>query len=264
MLPRRRQEVAASEKIGKNKDLIYSGVMSPRPEPLPSAAAPKNLGTLIDESIAQSHALLGRNAPSNDAPMLATDNVLLDRALKLISDANQQLLAQRLKINTLENLVTHDPLTGLLNRRGLEDQLSRELSRVKRGESRGCTLVLYDLDGFKAINDNYGHPAGDAAICKVGEFFGHTIRATDATARLGGDEFAVVLTNIDPTQGELRARILADALNGLSFPWEGNTIALKTSFGAAQSAMPEDKFERLYRAADQALYRAKLHRSHRS
>jgi len=181
---------------------------------------------------------------------------LLQRALALIAEANEVIAIQRAKIDTLETLADHDEMTGLLNRRGLEDQLARELGRIRRGQSRGCSLALFDLDGFKAINDNYGHPAGDAAIRAVGEFFARTVRETDVTARLGGDEFALVLTDIDPDMATRRAEAIASGLNNLSLTWDETVINLSGSFGLARYGK-DDKFEKLYRAADEALYRAK-------
>jgi len=194
--------------------------------------------------------LVGGNAQSSEE--------LLERALKLIAEANDLLTVQRAKIDTLENLVDKDEMTGLLNRRGLEEHVARELARVRRKQSRGCALVICDLDGFKGINDNYGHPAGDAAIRAVGDFFTRTVRDTDMTARLGGDEFALVLTNIDAEKAAARAKAISFGLNNLSFKWEDHMIALRGSFGLTScEGTGKDKFEKLYRAADEALYRAK-------
>lgn len=221
-----------------------------------SAASPdrEKLSDLIEATIAQSRALAQENLPAT------LNDELLMRALKLISEANDLLSEQRAKINALQTMVTRDEMTGLLNRRGLEEQLARELGRIRRGQSRGCTLVLFDLDKFKSINDNYGHPAGDAAIRTVGEFFTRTVRETDAMARMGGDEFALVLTDIDHETAEARANRIASSLNNLSLSWDGVTIPLHGSFGLARHAGPDEKFEKLYRAADEALYRAKMHR----
>lgn len=237
--------------------------MSQAISPTPRILDPKNPGDLqqltqlIEETIAQSRTLLsGENITSQTVATMDSD--LFTRAIQLVSEANDLLLAQRTKIDTLESIVSRDEMTGLLNRRGFEEQLSQELSRVRRGQSKGCTMVLFDLDGFKAINDNYGHPAGDAAIRTVGDFFNKTVRETDVMARMGGDEFALILTNIENAMAERRAKTLADQLNQLSIKWESNVIPLHGSYGLAR-CVSEDKFERLYKAADEALYRAKMH-----
>lgn len=239
--------------------------MSQAISPTPRILDPKNPGDLhkltqlIEETIAQSRTLLsGENITSQTVATM--DNDLLARAIQLVSDANDLLLAQRSKIDTLESIVSRDEMTGLLNRRGFEEQLSQELSRVRRGQSKGCTMVLFDLDGFKAINDNYGHPAGDAAIRAVGDFFNKTVRETDVMARMGGDEFALVLTDITTDQAEKRADTLSQSLNKLSLEWDKKVIPLHGSYGLAR-CVQEDQFDRLYRAADEALYRAKMHRS---
>ena len=216
------------------------------------------LTAMIEDTIAQSRALLSAEGIKT-ATAAEMDENLLERALKVVSEANDLLMAQRKKIQALESIVAHDEMTGLLNRRGLEQQLAQELGRVRREQSRGCGMAIFDLDGFKAINDNYGHPAGDAAIRHIGDFFNKAVRDTDAMARLGGDEFALVLTNITPEQAQMRANALSAQLNSLTLKWESNVIPLRGSVGLACS-VPDDKFERLYRAADEALYRAKLHR----
>ncbi|HCM84404.1 MAG TPA: GGDEF domain-containing protein [Alphaproteobacteria bacterium] len=232
--------------------------------PLPRTLDPKNpadrekLTQLIEETIAQSRSLLNGKTMKTQT-VAEMDDDLLGRALRLVSEANDLLVAQRNKINKLEGIVSRDEMTGLLNRRGFEEQLSQELSRVRRGQSMGCSMVIFDLDDFKAINDNYGHPAGDAAIRKVGEFFNKTVRETDVIARMGGDEFALILTNIENTMAERRAKLLSDQLNQLSIQWDSKVIPLHGSYGLAR-CVTEDKFDRLYRAADEALYRAKVHR----
>lgn len=237
--------------------------MSQAATPSPRVLDPRNPGDLqkltqlIEETIAQSRSLLTGTVKTET--VAGMDDDLLTRALRLVSEANDMLIAQRNKIDTLETIVARDEMTGLLNRRGLEEHLSRELSRVRRGQSKGCTMVLFDLDGFKAINDNFGHPAGDAAIRKVGDFFNKTVRETDVMARLGGDEFALVLTDIDDEQAKRRALSLAEGLNKLSINWNNNVIPLHGSYGLAR-CVTEDKFDRLYKAADEALYRAKTHR----
>jgi len=114
-----------------------------------------------------------------------------------------QFLAQVLDVterrrleNQLRHLADHDPLTGLVNRRGLEAELERHVAHVDRYGDRGALLVL-DLDHFKAVNDTLGHEAGDQLIVSVANLLSRRLRATDTVARLGGDEFAVLLPVAD-------------------------------------------------------------------
>jgi diguanylate cyclase (GGDEF)-like protein/PAS domain S-box-containing protein len=126
----------------------------------------------------------------------------------------QQLLSQVVDITErrqlekqLRHLADHDPLTGLLNRRGLEAELDAHVARVNRYGARGALLVL-DLDHFKTVNDTLGHNAGDELIISVAGLLARRLRESDTIARLGGDEFAVLL----PQAGESDARAVADAI----------------------------------------------------
>ncbi|MDQ1368246.1 MAG: hypothetical protein QOF20_599 [Acidimicrobiaceae bacterium] len=104
----------------------------------------------------------------------------------------------------LENLVDHDPLTGLLNRRGFETELDRHVAQVARYGPVGALLVV-DLDHFKQVNDTLGHLAGDELIASVADIFRATVRDTDIVARMGGDEFAVILPHASVDEAQIVA-----------------------------------------------------------
>ncbi|HEU4657766.1 MAG TPA: GGDEF domain-containing protein [Capillimicrobium sp.] len=146
----------------------------------------------------------------------------------------------------LARLSRADPLTGCLNRRGLQERLDGELARATRDESP-LSLVLIDLDHFKAVNDRHGHPAGDALLCWTVERIRDAIRPMDALGRLGGDEFAVLLPGADPEQ----ARDVAERIERVLAPRTG------ASTGAA--SFPGDGIvsAELHAAADRRLYAAK-------
>ena len=105
-----------------------------------------------------------------------------------------------------------DPLTGLLNRRGFEKELSRVLATARRYDEQGV-LIYLDLDDFKRVNDNYGHSAGDEMLKQVACFLDKSVRRSDYVARLGGDEFAILLIKISDMNGILRAEIMNRRLN---------------------------------------------------
>ncbi|HET9125467.1 MAG TPA: EAL domain-containing protein, partial [Solirubrobacteraceae bacterium] len=108
----------------------------------------------------------------------------------------------------LRHLADHDALTGLLNRHRFESELQRVTAEVQRYRRRASLLVL-DLDGFKAVNDRFGHPVGDGLVTRIGTLLRDTVRTTDVVARLGGDEFVVILPEAGPEDaGVLAARIL--------------------------------------------------------
>lgn len=152
---------------------------------------------------------------------------------------------------------TKDPLTGLYNRRYLEEMLSREIRRAIRSEQHLSVLML-DLDHFKKFNDAYGHEAGDAVLRETGSFLVRNIRAEDFVCRFGGEEFVVVLPTADLNAAQARAERLRSKLHDLVVMHEGRSVgSISASFGVA--ALPDHGTTEkdLLQAADAALYRAK-------
>ncbi len=150
-------------------------------------------------------------------------------------------------------LAHFDELTGLANRRLFKEQLS---SRLSDGEMCSVALLCLDLDGFKAINDNHGHPVGDALLTAVARRLQSQVRDTDLCARLGGDEFAVVVDHDGPEMLEgLARRLIAD----LSMPFETEQAEVKigASIGIAIATREDRSDVSLLRNADAALYEAK-------
>jgi len=180
---------------------------------------------------------------------------LLDDLLTAAAEAEQSMALQRARIRHLESLSVTDELTGLLNRRGFETELSRALARARRSEESGL-LLLCDLNHFKAVNDTYGHPAGDAILRAVGQLLQSSTRESDYVARVGGDEFAVIMTHTDRAQSERLAAKLSELINGLVVDWQGHELRVSAGFGLA----PYDRTSQadtLLFLADQNLYRNK-------
>ena len=150
-----------------------------------------------------------------------------------------------------------DPLTGLYNRRYLEETLERELHRAARsGASVG--VIMCDVDGFKELNDTYGHPAGDEVLRELGRFLQTNVRDEDLACRYGGDEFALILPDASFAITLERSQSLRDAVKKMDLSGHGREIQpLSLSFGTA--AFPRDGLapSKLIGAADSALYRAK-------
>jgi len=158
---------------------------------------------------------------------------------------------QRLREQTIR-----DPLTGLFNRRFLDESLERELSRAKR-DNLPLSLLMIDIDRFKHLNDTYGHQAGDEVIKRLGELIRNGARSADLPCRYGGEEFLLVLPNMTLERATERAQQwrIAFAKEKIEF---GDT-SLSSTFSVGVAAYPDhgDSSEVLIRAADQALYTAK-------
>ena len=178
---------------------------------------------------------------------------------KTIFSAFLHDITERKQVEAIrEHEATHDPLTGLLNRRGMFDLLSQAIARVKRTRT-SLALLFIDLDGFKQINDRYGHDAGDAVLREVAARLQASIRQTDTAVRLGGDEFTVILENIK--HGIPDANMLAQKiLETLQYPiqLDSVTATISASIGISMH-QPDDErsADQLVNAADSAMYTAK-------
>jgi diguanylate cyclase (GGDEF)-like protein/PAS domain S-box-containing protein len=160
----------------------------------------------------------------------------------------------------LEHRALHDPLTDLPNRNLLHDRLQLAIRAAHRDSEIGALLVM-DLDGFKAVNDAYGHPAGDHLLKLVGERLRGQLRSSDTVARLGGDEFAVVLPDVGGEEGGLSgAAKLVEALRK-PFRVEGHQVRVSASIGISLFPTHGEDGDLLMRMADTAMYAAKRSRA---
>jgi diguanylate cyclase (GGDEF)-like protein/PAS domain S-box-containing protein len=161
----------------------------------------------------------------------------------------------------LLHLSAHDPLTGLPNRLLFHDRLRHALDRGHREHTPTCVLVL-DLDGFKAVNDEFGHPTGDAVLVAVAGHLTSVLRASDTAARLGGDEFAVVCENTERGDAEVLATRLREALPGtLTLGPSTVPVGLSIGIGSVDGGVdPEVAQEAVVREADAAMYADKASR----
>ncbi|WP_438503498.1 diguanylate cyclase [Deinococcus alpinitundrae] len=150
-----------------------------------------------------------------------------------------------------------DPLTGLHNRRYLEETLEREVRRAIRGEVSISILVL-DIDHFKKFNDSFGHDAGDVVLKELAGLMQRVFREEDVVCRYGGEEFLIALLGADEAQAMMRAEHLRQAVEGLALSFQHQPLGTVTiSVGVATLSEQRSKPEDLIQAADQALYRAK-------
>lgn len=160
-----------------------------------------------------------------------------------------ELVAERERLlRRLQELATHDELTGLLNRRAFEQELEEHLRYVDRYGETGGVLYL-DLDGFKQANDMYGHQAGDQVLQQAANRLRSTIRKTDVVARMGGDEFAVLLRDAGPAECVGTAERVVMEISKIHDP-----APVRASVGVA---ICTDAATNLVSLADEAMYQAK-------
>jgi two-component system chemotaxis response regulator CheY len=187
--------------------------------------------------------------PFDSAEMLARIGVG-----RRIIDLNRELVA---KSQRLEEAARTDPLTGLPNRRAIEEWASKQL----RGAARhgfSYWVIVGDLDCFKSINDTFGHHAGDAVLRQFADILKKNTRASDICGRLGGDEFLMVLTYVSAGYIEATVNKFRQQLAELSFPFQGKSVNVTASFGVAGFyGKDSGEFSDLVREADRMLYEAK-------
>jgi diguanylate cyclase (GGDEF)-like protein/PAS domain S-box-containing protein len=156
----------------------------------------------------------------------------------------------------LQEMARTDDLTGLFNRRYFMEQAKREISRAKR-YNRPVSMIEFDLDHFKNVNDHYGHPAGDEVLRSVASRTREILRKNDFAARLGGEEFGIILPETDIISASALAERLRRDIEDHVCVFEGQSIRCTLSLGAAQWEGPGEDLDALMRRTDKALYRAK-------
>lgn len=180
------------------------------------------------------------------------------RSLLKIFTEQIALALSNLKLrNSLRQQSIRDPLTGLFNRRYLEESLSLEIQRGKRNNSP-FSILMIDLDHFKRFNDTHGHEAGDIVLQALGRFLQRHIRGGDIACRYGGEEFTLVLPGTSLELAQQRAEELSAGVRTLHVDFSGSSLGpLSISAGVATFPTHGDGAETVLQAADRALYQAK-------
>ncbi len=183
------------------------------------------------------------------APIRARDGHILGAVLVFHDVTEQRRMAEEINYQA-----THDPLTGLFNRRAFERKLQRLIEDV---ESEEHALLYLDLDQFKVVNDTCGHAAGDALLKQLGGLMRDRLRSGDILARLGGDEFAVILPHCPRDQALSCAEKLRQAIQEFRFICQDTTFAVGVSIGLVPFRSGKQTREEILSAADQACFAAK-------
>lgn len=212
----------------------------------------EDLSTRLPRLLARARDGVGADAAETDQRDLTT---ALEALIGAAQAAEHKIGEQETWISNLEQMATTDELTGVLNRRGFEGEFRRVLARARRHGEEGI-LIFVDLDGFKPINDTYGHAAGDQVLRQVARTLSESVRDTDSVARMGGDEFCVLLVKTSRYAGVARAEALKRQINNAFVDWDGRQIAVRASFGI-QAFGAEDSAKELLSNADAAMYRIK-------
>jgi len=168
---------------------------------------------------------------------------------------NATLKREIAKLQVFRSMAYRDPLTGLWNRRFFEERLREEFSRSRRaGADRRFSVAVVDINGFKEINDDHGHQAGDAMLKWVGEFLSTHLRTHDVPCRTGGDEFMVLLPDLSAADCQ---QVIARLRQKLAEANEGRAIPVSLSIGAASYPEISESCEKMIDAADAVMYEDK-------
>ncbi|MFT7670748.1 MAG: two-component system cell cycle response regulator [Planctomycetota bacterium] len=157
----------------------------------------------------------------------------------------------------LYDSINMDHLTGAFNKRYFDVRNQQEIAQSSRTD-RPFSLVLFDLDDFKSVNDSLGHVAGDHVLREVARIFTNELRSSELLARCGGEEFVVVMTQSDVAAAMVLAERLRRLLNTTKIAWKGGLISITASFGVASTSSGRIQVaDDLFQEADECLYRAK-------
>lgn len=187
---------------------------------------------------------------------LAKRYAKLERQLRKVSRIGDMLQGRLKESNSeLEQVALTDLLTGLPNRRAMHEALRTEVNRAERTGS-GLAIAMMDVDHFKAINDEHGHGAGDAALQFLAGRLLETLRDYDQCGRWGGEELLILLPGLDEPQALQAADRLRSSVAEAPFDWQGKSIPLTISIGVAVRE-PDETVDDLLVRSDRALYAAK-------
>ncbi len=226
--------------------LVYAALMF-----TPLAAAACGMGTLISYTLVM---VAGHPGGSGGDRSIVFFAVLLGGSVlsvaASINRTNMEHHERRLR-TIITELATFDELTGCVVRRVFHERVEEEIERAER-YGLPLALVMIDVDGFKTINDTYGHVVGDSVLGRIGEVLRQTVRSSDVVGRLGGDEFALLLPNTDPSEAlNLAERTRIELSRATEVP-----MTVSIGVGAPSSALGVSS-EQLFDDADLALYSVK-------
>ncbi len=233
-------------KIGETKP-----VRDTQPVRSGSSRTQKTEGTAQGRVISDNTTIMG--IPESELTPKVHDAIMT--LMQELDRFRQELDVARKRIAQLETIADQDTLTGILNRRGFIGAMNRIKSYADRYDTP-ASLVYFDLNKFKPVNDLYGHAAGDEVLRRIAQLLSQNTRDSDVVGRLGGDEFGVILANSDLPTAEAKARQLAEAISAESYNFDGKTEHVHAAFGVYTFVKGEGLDETLAKA-DKKMYAAK-------
>jgi diguanylate cyclase len=204
------------------------------------------LGDVLQDVMRDTHAI-------QSSAKQAYEDLLFSK--KQTDDADARVKALEQELVHISELVREDQLTGVLNRRGLDETLERELKRAERSKTAVCIAML-DIDNFKHLNDSLGHQAGDQALMHLTQVVKNTLRPSDSVGRYGGEEFIIILPITDLNAGVEAIQRLQRSLTKNFFMNNNERVLITFSAGVAMHTENENA-ENIIRRADKAMYKAK-------
>jgi diguanylate cyclase (GGDEF)-like protein len=180
-------------------------------------------------------------------------NGRVDEVYASFEDITQRVMLAR----ELQHQASTDVLTGAANRRSLMERLRIEFDRVQRHTDLHCSLLALDLDHFKAVNDRWGHAAGDAVLRHVTELMRQDTRQIDVVARSGGEEFTLLLPDTTPADAQALADRLRRRIEHTPTRWHEQVVSMTVSIGVSAVLGSDIGLDEVLARADRALYRAK-------
>jgi len=189
---------------------------------------------------------------------VAAQKKLRDETMaKKTKSLKQEIKQHKIARNELQRLATHDPLTGLRNRRHFIESLDKELNRYQRYQSH-FSILLLDIDHFSQVNDMHGHDCGDYVLQQFAKTISQTLRQSDIFVRYGGEEFAIITTSSQLDSAVRFAEKLISHVNGMVMSYQANTISITVSIGVSSpSQLEKPNSQLLVAMADKALHLAK-------
>ena len=244
--------LAVGQPISQVVQLASESVHEPVDDPVGRAVQEGHTVSLPDHTV-----LVGRKGgevaiQANAAPIRDRDGGVVG-AVMVFHDVSRERRMRRL----LSYQATHDPLTGLINRREFENRLNAAFRMAREAKSVTHVMVYVDLDQFKVVNDTCGHAAGDELLRQLASLLQGRVRSADTLARLGGDEFGILLQNCELETATRLAEGLRQAIHDFRFQWQEHCMQVGASIGLVELTHETESVATLLSAADMACYSAK-------